>query len=354
MNKCAHVWPVCPRPESDESLPSWFERVCHEYAMSPPLLLGVLEREAYAKTATPGTRDADRLHDSAVADRIAVLGQLSNSEINALWPPPTRWELQDRGFCSYCPYCCLDDLGHHRTPYGRRCWQQSWCTICNAHGAALVVRKQTHVSSNRSLWSHAKLKSDREFLAPDRYRDLKVAREPVVRSTLLGCLLHLERTTAAALSGIAPDAWSWGNLSSAEFLMILTDLTTWSLTHFESVRPWCAAEDLTPAEEQEGYGLIGRIRRMSASEYSEQRMTRTLREVAHPKVRGAALWAAHAFMATCHIAASDRRSGRTTQDRQAAWLSRSSPAARQWLALRQESWAPSYRRERWIDVRELT
>ena len=71
-----------------------------------------------------------------------------------------------------------------------------------------------------------------------------------------------------------------------------------------------AAEDLTPAEEQEGYGLIGRIRRMSASEYGEQRMTRTLRNVAHPKVRGAALWAAHAFMATCHIAASDRPSGR--------------------------------------------
>jgi hypothetical protein len=60
MSECAHVWPVCPRPESDESLPSWFERVCHEYAMSPPLLLGVLEREAYGKTATPGTRDADR------------------------------------------------------------------------------------------------------------------------------------------------------------------------------------------------------------------------------------------------------------------------------------------------------
>jgi uncharacterized coiled-coil protein SlyX len=189
--------------QTDVQVASRFEPL-----MSPPLLLGVLEREASAKTATPGTRNADRLHDSAVADRIAVLGQLSNSEINALWPPPTRWELQDRGFCSYCPYCCLDDLGHHRTPYGRRCWQQSWCTICNAHGAALVVRKQTHVSSNRSLWSHAKLKSDREFLAPDRYRDLKVAREPMVRSTLLGCLLHLERTTAAALSGIAPDAWS--------------------------------------------------------------------------------------------------------------------------------------------------
>lgn len=191
-----------------------------------------------------------------------------------------------------------------------------------------MIRNQTHVSSNRSLWSRAKLKSDREFLAPDRYRDLKVAREPVLRSTLLGCLLLLERTTAAAMSGIAPDVWSWGNLSPDEFLMILTDLTTWSLTHFEPVRSWSAGEDLTPAEEHEGYGLIGRIRRMSASEYGEQRMTRTLRTVADPKVRGAALWAAHGFMATCHIAASNRPSGRTTQDRQAAGLSRSAPAAR--------------------------
>ena len=185
MNECARVWPVCPRPESDESLPSWFERVCHEYAMSPPLLLGVLEREAYGKTETPGTGDADRLHDSAVADRIAGLGQLSDSEMNALWPQPTQCELQDSGFCSYCPYCCLDDLRRDRTPYGRRCWQQSWCTICKAHGAALVVRKQTHVSSNRSLWSHAKLKSDREFLAPDRYRDRtgsKCVSDQVVRS----------------------------------------------------------------------------------------------------------------------------------------------------------------------------
>jgi hypothetical protein len=354
MNDCAHVWPVCPRPEIDESLPSWFERVCHEYTMTPTLLLGVLEREAAGKTAKARTCDAERLLDRAVAERIAVLGQLSDSDRNALWPPATRWELRDSGFCSYCPYCCVEDIAQHRTPYGRRCWQQSWCTICNAHGTALVVRQQTHVSSNHSLWSPAKLKSDRQFLAPDQYRALKVAREPAIRSTVLACLLHIERTTAAAISGIAPDAWSWGTLSPDEFLMILTDLTTWSLTHFEPVRSWSAAEELTPAEEQEGYGLIGRIRRMSASEYGEQRMTRTLQDVANPKVRGAALWAAHAFMATCHTAASDRPSGITTQERQAAWLSRSAPAARDWLTQRQESWPPSYRRERWIDVRELT
>ncbi len=217
-----------------------------------------------------------------------------------------------------------------------------------------MVRKQTYVFNNRSCWSHGDLKNDREFLASERYREIKVAREPAVRSTLLACLLHIEQTTAAAISGIPPDAWSWGNLTSDEFLMVLTDLTTWSLTHFEPVLSWSAAEDFTPTEEQEGYGLIGRIRRMSASEYGEHRMTRTLRDVANPKVRGAALWAAHAFMATCHMAASDRPSGISTQDRQAALLSRSAPAGRHWLAQRQEFWPPAYRRARWIEIRELT
>jgi hypothetical protein len=123
--------------------------------------------------------------------------------------------------------------------------------------------------------------------------------------------------------------------------------------HFEPVRSWSAGEDLTSTEEQEGYGLIGRIRRMPASEYGEARLTRTLRDVVNPKVRGAALWAAHAFMATCHIAATNRPSG-TTQDRQAALLSRSAPAGRHWLAQRQAFWPLEYRRARWIEVQEWT
>jgi hypothetical protein len=351
MNACA--WPVCPRPESDESLPSWFERVSHEYTMTPLLLLGVIERADSGKAAA-GAHEADRLLDRAIADRLAVLGQLSESAINALWPPVTGWELHDRGFCVYCPYCCLNDFTHGRTPYGRRCWQQSWYTICQVHRIALVRRNRTHASSNRSRWSHTKLKSDRAFLTSVRYRSLKVTREPAVRSSMLSCLMHLERTTAAAISGSAPDPWIWGTLTADEFLAVLTDVTTWSLTHFESVRSWSAAEDLTPAEEQEGDGLVGRFRRMSASEYGEHQMTRTLRDVVSPKVRGAALWAAHALMATCHSAASDRPSGPSTQDRQAAWISRSAPASRHWLAERQESWPSSYRQNRWIEVRQLT
>ena len=139
-----------------------------------------------------------------------------------------------------------------------------------------------------------------------------------------------------------------GKLTAAAFLTILQDVTTWALTHFEPVRAWSAAEDFTPTEEQEGYGLIGRGRRMSASDYRPEQLTRRLRAITNPKVRGAALWSAHALLATCHTPASDRSSGATPQDRQATLLAGAAPASRQWLAQRQAEWPPEYRRSRWI------
>jgi NAD(P)-dependent dehydrogenase (short-subunit alcohol dehydrogenase family) len=157
----------------------------------------------------------------------------------------------------------------------------------------------------------------------------------------------------AAITGIAPNSFQWGTLTAAAFLMILEDVTTWALTHFEPVRSWSVAEDFTPTEEQEGYGLIGRGQRMSASDYRANQLTRSLRDIANPKVRGAALWIAHALLTTCHTAASDRSSGTNTQDRQRVLLSGSAPASRQWLAQRQANWPPEYRRSRWLEVQEL-
>jgi hypothetical protein len=128
---------------------------------------------------------------------------------------------------------------------------------------------------------------------------------------------------------------------------------TWALTHFESVRSWSIAEDFTPTEEQEGYGLIGRGHRMYTSDYPASPLTRSLRDIANPKVRGAALWTAHALLTTSHTAASDRSSATTCQDRQGALLLGSAPASRQWLAQRQAKWPPEYRRSRWIEVQEI-
>lgn len=202
--------------------------------------------------------------------------------------------------------------------------------------------------------SRRHLLGDINFLAANRYRDLKVPLNSKVRFDILAGLAEIEYATANAVGGIPPSPWLWGDLAPHEFLLVLGDVTTWSLMHFESVRAWSAAEDFSPTEEQEGYGIIGRSRRMLASEYVCQNSTRTLSDIMNPKVRGAALWVAHALMAQRHEDAPDRIAGPTPQDRQAARILRSAAAGREWLANRQEYWPTEYRRTWWIDVRPGT
>ena len=203
MNTVPTAWPLCPRPKADESLPSWFERVGYEYAMSPALLLGAVEQATRGKDKFGQTPPAARLYDPSVADRLTALAKLSDTERTALWSSASEWELDDRAFCTYCPHCCIDDLANGRTPYGRRVWQQAWCTVCKVHGTALVIRNITHAPPHRSSWSHAVLKGNREFLAANRYRDLKVRSQPAVRANILGCLMEIEHTAAEATGGTA-------------------------------------------------------------------------------------------------------------------------------------------------------
>ena len=247
MSAVPATWPLCPRPQADESLPSWFERVGYEYGMSPALLLGAVEQTRAGKEKS---LPASRLYEPTVADRLTALANLSDAERSALWSSPSEWELNDPSFSTYCAHCCIADLAEGRYPYGRRVWQQAWCTVCKVHGSALTVRSIAHLPNNRSCWSHAALKSQQQLLAPNRYRDLKVRSQPAVRSAILGCLVEIEKTAATAIAGTAPNPLLWGKLTGASFLTILEDVTTWTLTHFEPVRSWSVAKDFTPTEEQ--------------------------------------------------------------------------------------------------------
>jgi hypothetical protein len=197
-------------------------------------------------------------------------------------------------------------------------------------------------------WSAQALRAETHYLAPDRYRTLKVVRESNLRYLILGSLVEIERAISNALAGLSPNPLSWGMLTPTEFLRIVTDLTTWSLTHFEPVRAWSLSEDLSAAEEQEGYGLIGRRRRLSAADYPSGHSLRTLREVTEPKIRGSALWVAHALMSASHVGASDRDANSSLRERQTSYLRRAAPAARAWLANQQVQWPAEYRPRWWI------
>ncbi len=344
-------WPICPRPEHDESLPSWIERIGREYGMSATALVNSINSPSGIRPRWPDPPTLQRLYESRFVDRLVLLSRLSPPACTALWPPASGWELREFTFRAYCPLCCLEDIRAGRTPYGRRCWLQSWCTVCSIHRYPLVAHRPCASLGYETTWSAADLRQDMQFLAANRYRDLKVASESEMRGVMLGSLLEIERALSDALTGIAPNCLVWGNLSAEEFLTVVDDVTTWSLTHFEPVCAWSHAEDLTAVEEQEGYGIVGRLRRQGGSTEQDQSGERSLREVTHPKVRGAALWVAHALLASCHTDASDRSPGFTPQDRQTVRVLRSAPAGREWLADRHERWPSAYRRQWWIDVR---
>jgi hypothetical protein len=318
--------------------------------MTPNALLSSFDPSngPVAATAPRLAREtAERLQAPHVRSKIAVLSRLPDTACNTLWPPATGWELIDSAFRSYCPHCCLGDLREHRAPYGRRAWQQSWCTLCLYHGMSLVLRNP-HRRKFGAEWSAETLRTESQYLAPDRYRTLKVTRESNLRCFILGSLVEIERAIFNALGGLSPNPLWWGPLTPTEFLRIVTDLTTWSLTHFEPVRAWSLAEDLSPAEEQEGYGLVGRRQRMSTADYPPRRSLRTLLEITEPKIRGSALWATHALMSASHVGASDRDANSSLQERQASYVRRTAPAARAWLANQQGRWPADYLRRWWI------
>ena len=349
-----NAWPLCPRPESNESLRSWFERVGLEYGMSETLLFDAVSAGDPVSARHAKHPHFERLSMPHMADLLTALARLSADMRAHLWPPSTNWELRDNKFRNFCPRCAIEDLKSNRRPYGRQVWQQSWCTLCQEHGLPLIVRRPGRGSLRPdSDWSMHDLKYDTIYVTPDRYRILKVQSESELRSAMLGSLLEIERTMADALSGQNPNRLVWGKLSAEEFLVVVQDVTTWALTHFEPVRAWSIAEELSPVEEQEGYGMVGRLRRMLPSDYRGHQFIRTLRDVTTPRVRGAARWVAHALLCVTHSDASDRRAGPTTQERQAARILRTAPAGREWLADRQQGWPAHYTRDWWITVRQI-
>lgn len=288
------------------------------------------------------------LRDAGIARRIVERGRLRPKARSRLWSAPTGWELRRHEFVAMCPQCWLEDLERGRALYGRQCWQQAWRTICRVHRLALRSRGQI-VRSGRDL--PLDLKCTVTFVSPSRIVVSAFERVLAFRKTLCDALFEIEEAAAAAITGVPPPRHLWGALKPDEFLRVLMDLTTWALTHFEPVRSWSAAEELTSIERIEGSGIVGRYIRLTPWSYGQRRATRTLADVHDPTLRGSALWLAHTLMATRHRDASDRATGARPQDRQRVRLSAAAPAGLEWLAHRMRAWPHSYRRHRWIDVR---
>ena len=182
------IWPVCPRPQSEESLLSWFERIGREYDLSAAKLLASVGRDRAPLPKANARSQLQRLHEERFREELAVMARLPRPLEGALTQWLNGWELETFASRVYCPRCLLQDLQSNRPVYGRRVWQQAWSTICVPHGTALRVRHGFASIQHRD-WSRTELLEDAESVAANQYRALKVTREPEVRCALLGCCL---------------------------------------------------------------------------------------------------------------------------------------------------------------------
>ncbi len=346
MSATLAPWPVCPPPHDGESSHSWFERVAACYGLSAHRMLSSVARglpkpQRWSDTFKVGIALAG---NRKVARRLIALSGLSPSTLSSLRPARTGWELPRQEFRAYCPLCCLEDLHLGETPYGRLVWQQAWYTVCRVHRMPLLLRRTTSGTS----WTRLQLQQDASLAAALGYQHATSPQRE--RFYIQYALLEIQEAIENALAGVRPRRRQWGVVSARYFLHILEDVTTWSLTHFETVRSWSLAEDLTSIEIANGLKLIGRHRRMTPDDYADDRATRSLVDIEDPAVRGSALWFAHSVMASFHQDASDRQTAYRRTSRQAIKYAASSPAAAVWLASRMSTWPERYRRKCWLNL----
>ena len=83
-------WPICPRPEEDESLPSWIERIGREYGMTAAALVNSIDSPGGMRNRWPAPPTLQRLYESRFVDRLVLLSRLSPPACTALWPPGER------------------------------------------------------------------------------------------------------------------------------------------------------------------------------------------------------------------------------------------------------------------------
>jgi hypothetical protein len=110
-------WPICPRPEPEESLPSWIERIGREYGMSAAALVNSIDPQPGPQSRWPMPPTLQRLYEPHFVDRLVQLSRLSPSACTALWAPMTGWELRDPRFVPIALYAALRifERGAHPT-----------------------------------------------------------------------------------------------------------------------------------------------------------------------------------------------------------------------------------------------
>jgi hypothetical protein len=165
-------------------------------------------------------------------------------------------------------------------------------------------------------------------------------------------LKAFEAALAAATAGFSPPEERWGPLSARDFLNVVHDVTTWSLTNFENFRAPCPAtiyyHDWAPFLPPIFLFVTSLLRAWTPAQPE-----RPMRLCVNADERRNALWITMALLATDHPAMPRTGGPLDRRTRQLQIFRGQNPAGISWLVARMQRWPEVYRDACWVAWEQL-
>jgi hypothetical protein len=130
--------PYVPKPQVDELLSSWIERIGLFYGIG---YLGARVILEPSRTANERAANEDLDSSESIRQMAMQWSGLPENLIPELVPRQDETTLEVSARLAYCPACWTGDVRQGRSPYIRRNWTKWSCVACSEHKTWLYARE---------------------------------------------------------------------------------------------------------------------------------------------------------------------------------------------------------------------
>jgi hypothetical protein len=229
--------PFCPRPFPGEAVESRIWRIGREFGYTPARFLRAI--------GCPSSNRKDPAQRLTQADipYLAILARLATHDLAEMTIIPPDWRLRAIFDVPYCAPCWIESQRLQGFAYLHGAWMHAGRISCPLHGNWLFsVRDRlgrSHCDPAHRAQYSVSAQALREMLDYQANLESSGARRWIPDAGER--LKAFETAVIAAAAGYSPPEEQWGLLSARDFLNVVHDVTTWSLTNFKSFKAPCPA-----------------------------------------------------------------------------------------------------------------
>jgi hypothetical protein len=340
--------PFCPRPFPGEAVESWIWRIGREFGYTQSRFL-----RAIGCPSSDRKDPALRLTQADIP-YLATLARLSPHDLAGMAIIPPDWRLRAIFDVPFCGPCWIESQRLQGFAYLQGAWMHAGRISCPHHGKWLFsVRDKLgrpHCDPAHRAHYGVPIPGLQDVL--DHQAHMASCSGHRWISDAGDRLKAFEAAVVAATAGYSPPTEQWGLLSARDFLNIVHDVTTWSLTNFESFKAPCPAtvyyHDWAPFLPPI-FLFVTSYLRAWAPEHPE----RPMRLCVNPDERRNALWITMALLGADHPAMPGTSCPLDRLTRQRQTFNGQNPAGLSWLVSRMRHWPEAYRDACWVAWEEL-